>query len=230
MAQERPVLRCQHRVRSGASGMTSGVPSVCRTEPARTNPDVQYNSQYAEERVNRSHNPTHLERGTSTCNHDETYRNRPPAYVLRSMVRRRPKTSTHETHAKPNDNTNTRCLNWLKFEARFRDVARTIDIRPTPSPTCDSWCDSATSDNRRSAGAGQERKQLGASYPGFRGGSAPVRVLPMSAVYFAPLSLVRRAVHPGMRNPRVCQNTEPAKDRSTGHGTPDRTGPLTSTL
>ena len=117
MAQERPVLRCQHRVRSGASGMTSGVPSVCRTEPARTNPDVQYNSQYAEERVNRSHNPTHLERGTSTCNHDETYRNRPPAYVLRSMVRRRPKTSTHETHAKPNDNTNTRCLNWRKLGA-----------------------------------------------------------------------------------------------------------------
>ena len=34
-------------------------------------------------------------------------------------------------------------------------------------------------DNRRSAGAGQERKQLGASYPGFRGGSAPARVLPM---------------------------------------------------
>ena len=137
MAQERPVLRCQHRVRSGASGMTSGVPSVCRTEPARTNPDVQYNSQYAEERVNRSHNPTHLERGTSTCNHDETYRNRPPAYVLRSMVRRRPKTSTHETHAKRNDNTNTRCLNWLMLGAL--PTSPKPSASPTPSPTCDSW-------------------------------------------------------------------------------------------
>ena len=86
-------------------------------------------------------------------------------------------------------------------------------------------------DNRRSAGAGQERKQLGASYPGFRGGSAPARVLPMSAVFRTFRSFRSAGARSTrMRNPRVCQNTEPAKDRSTGHGTPDRTGPLTSTL
>ena len=126
----------------------------------------------------------------------------------------------------------TRCLNWLKFKVR-RAVLRSR--RPAPGNhrhrrrgTCDSWCDSATSDNRRSAGAGQERKQLGASYPGFRGGSAPVQVLPMSAVFRTFRSFGARSTR--MRNPRVCQNTEPAKDRSTGHGTPDRTGPLTSTL
>ena len=48
------------------------------------------------------------------------------------MVRRRPKTSTHETHAKPNDNTNTRCLNWLKLGA-LPTSAETIDIAdPVP--------------------------------------------------------------------------------------------------
>ena len=58
--------------------------------------------------------------------------------------------------------------------------------------------------------------------------SAPVQVLPMSAVFRTFRSFGARSTR--MRNPRVCQNTEPAKDRSTGHGTPDRTGPLTSTL
>ena len=125
----------------------------------------------------------------------------------------------------------TRCLNWLKF--KVRRAVFCVHVAPPPetigiADVCDSWCDSATSDNRRSAGAGQERKQLGASYPGFRGGSAPVQVLPMSAVFRTFRSFGARSTR--MRNPRVCQNTEPAKDRSTGHGTPDRTGPLTSTL
>ena len=82
-------------------------------------------------------------------------------------------------------------------------------------------------DNRRSAGAGQERKQLGASYPGFRGGSAPVRVLPMSAVYFAPLSLVRRAVHPNAEPPGVPEHrTGKRPEHRTRDTGPDRTPDL----
>ena len=85
-------------------------------------------------------------------------------------------------------------------------------------------------DNRRSAGAGQERKQLGASYPGFRGGSAPVRVLPMSAVYLlfrtafarSARGPPRNAEPPGVPEHRTGKRPE-HRTRDTG---PDRTPDL----
>ena len=87
-------------------------------------------------------------------------------------------------------------------------------------------------DNRRSAGAGQERKQLGASYPGFRGGSAPVRVLPMSAVFRTFRSFrSARAVHPNAEPPGVPEHrTGKRPEHRTRDTGPDRTphlNPLT---
>ena len=137
MAQERPVLRCQHRVRSGASGVTSGVPSVCRTEPARTNPDVQYNSQYAEERVNRSHNPTHLERRVRNVRRatmtKRNYRETAPPptsydrWCGEGPKRRPTKRTRSQTIIRTRD-----ALTGVKVR-RASDVAETIDIAdPVP--------------------------------------------------------------------------------------------------
>ena len=218
MAQERPVLRCQHRVRPGASG----VPSVCRTEPARTS-NIILSTELSTRRRTVAREPNRVQ-SQSPYDNDETA---PPGYDRCTMVRRRPKTSTHETHAKPNDNTNSLTryaltANWLKLGVLHRSAG------PSPNTIADACEDSLGATLRQPTERGRRaRTQAAWSFVSRVSRRVRARAGVADERGVSHLSLVRRAVHPNAEPPGVPEHrTGKRPEHRTRDTGPDRTPDL----